>query len=640
LTQEGRELALAAEAQRRKLLAEFLVDPKTKPQERIDFYKKCEASPAYFFKNVLWTKDPEQRMGCGTDLPLIPYNYILNETKIPHGYFYLSERGGGWVNTWHRNLLTPGESRTLLRKPRRALLSISLTGFYTWAMRFYPGFLSWLSSVGDGEIDSGDNFKALLGKMRYMWKRAHEFYPWLYPELPRWGSSNINKELYIQFPRWEDGDRKFAPECWDNATVGARPSEVAERGGGFIMGIPDEAAWFKDLEGSLENLEESTPNITLCSTAGKNPDVNPFEVRSDGTRGYKVFEVTPLMNPMMMDGAHFDPDSEDLISWMRQIRSPHTNERLERNPRDVFERNVNGNPKGTAGSRVLSAFSSKRNVGSKNPASSTFDLRDPRWTTEIWYDAGRGDPWACWWVQVSEETGDVHVVDFWMRSGVTIEWWIPLWMGWNPATRDHWITQPQRLPWRDQVIGSYGPDDLAVMKDWFQYYSQPGVVRPTYARGGSDSRAHGPVAKHSVESLLQVYGIIPRSQGMSHKRQAFIDHANLVMPRVKIAGRIADRRPISGGRTYPSATNIFLNWEFLPPTPRGMEEKPAHDINSHGGTAFLNGSHHLPARVERRWDRRTQTLEVVKRRGRLYTAKRGSGPGTFSGPGPHQDRWE
>lgn len=629
LTPKGRQLRLSMEVERRLALSARLTAQTEKgAEERSKFLACCTADPRFLFRHCLWTKDPERRMGCGTEIPLVPYSYMLDPIPLGKGL-----RGGGWVSDFHRFVKAGKQSRACYTKSRRMLFSITCMGFMAWALRFEPGFHAWASSVREDRIDAGDNFDALFGKLRFFWSKLHEFYPWLYPELPPWGTSSINKEFYVEHPRWEEGPIRVAEGSWGNSIVGCMANEASRRGGAALMGVIDEAAWVEKLAASLDDVEMSTTILVLASSVS-HPE-HPFSKRSDGRHGYETSVTPVLLNPMLMEEGFDDPDGVDFVPWVRKHRSRYICEQIKTLPPDVFERNVNINPRGAAGSRVLNAFTSS-NAGSPREDAPDFDLYDPRLPVEIWFDSGRRDAWAVWWVQIADMTQQVRLVDFWMREDVSVEWWLPLILGWPPEARDKWVTLPDRQQWKSRVPWPYGDEDFDVARTWNRRYSMPGAKRPKIAYTDTSASQRQPNFHLTVQEILAYYGISCGIVQSSRNVEAFIDHANLVIGRTKIEGRIADRHPVSGGVSFPTPVQCFSHWEWLPSTPKDPKPHPAHDIYSHPCTAFVHGVQHLPATIPHKFglgdDGRPLAIPVAGPR-TLVKVRTMSQPGSmFSGP--------
>ncbi len=595
LDPEARAARIEEEMEARLRLSRLLLKPEN-DQEREDFIARCAKDPCFFARHVIWTMDPERNIsGKHTEIPMIPFAWITE------GVEWKGRICGGWLTRWHQALqnFKPGTKvRLLEEKTRRMSLSIASVIFYLWGLRFHPGFHVWMSSDNEEAIDHGEDWDAWFAKLRSMWRKAHQFYPWLYPDLGKVGSS-YNKERYIEFAPWRVGDKEVAKECWGNKVRGLTPNEVSGRGGASIMGFIDEAGWIEKLDAFLDNIEQMTPFLVLASTPPADA-AHPYATRADGEYGYDVSSVHWIMSPVTASGLYWDEEADYRGPWTERWRSPAYNEILRTQPTHVVARNHDLDYRSVAGDRVFTSFT---------PAPSTqedTDLWDPRWPLEIWYDVGRRDPWACLWVQVSDATGEVRIVDYWMRSGVSVEWWIPIWLGWNPDNEAAWRTFPDMRPWKQSVPWRYGPEDKALMRRWHRRFGGRGEVgeytphntlRPRQVVQDAAGKSHSPVALASVEEIVSGYGLNVLSSATAHNLDVWLEHANSVLTRTVISPHMQDQRPFSGGTRFHSLKDSFLSWRWLPATPREGKPKPEHSIHSHVCTAFVYGAMQLPQRI-------------------------------------------
>lgn len=597
LAPSDRRRRILSEMERRLRLSRFLLDP-ANAGDRDLFVLKCRDDPAYFFRNVLWTKDPERNMCDQVEIPMIPFAYMVQEVPCPGG-----KKGGGWLTRWQsaiQGYIGGRKVRFLEEKTRRTLLSISLCGFLLWGLRFVPGFYAWISSGSEEAIDHGEDWDALFAKVRYMWTKAHEFYPWLYPELPPVGTSSVNKDRYIEFPKWQIGEVEVAPECWGNKLRGLTPNEVSGRGGAALFGFIDEAGWIDNLDAFLDNIEQLTPVLILASTPP--PDsAHPFARRANGEFGYDVSSVHWTMNPVMAGDLRWDDEAEYRGPFTARWRSPFYDEILRTQPSHVVARNYDLDYRGVAGDRVLVGFDPAPKLPAGTPPDA--DLYDPSWPLEIWFDVGRRDPWACLWVQISDATGEVRIVDYHMRAGVTVDWWIPIWLGWNPDSMNEWRSFPDMRPWKEVVPWRYGPEDIELLRRWSRRYGvRPGEgsrasLRPRRFVMDAFGRSHSAAGLASVEDILNRYGLSVVSSSTAHNLEHWIEHANFVLRRTVISPHLRSVCPVSGGVRYPSLTDSFLSWRWLAPTARNDRQQPEHSIHSHVCTAFVYGAMQLPQTV-------------------------------------------
>lgn len=602
LTLETRIQTLENEIVRRHKLSEFLLKPEN-GAEREKFMARCQSDPAFFMENCIWSKDPERRMGLGLELPLIPYSYMTEGVSLKEGV-----EGGGWLKRWMKGLdRRPGEEiRLLEEKGRRILMSIFAMAFFVWGFRFYPGFDAWVSSDNDKAIDNGEDWNSLLGKFRFMYKMVHRYFPWMMPELAKKGDPK-NKENYIEFADWKIGPRKIAEEVWGNKIQGFVPNDVAGRGGAALMGFIDEAGWINSLGEFLDSIEQMTPFLILASTPPSGAE-HPFARRALGEFDYNISTAHWTMNPAMAEGIYWDAKGDYRGVYTENWRSLYYDSKLKNQPSHIIARNYDLDYRSTTGSRVFVSYDPTQTCGDSDPKAEDFDFYDQNWRLEIWVDVGRRDPWACLWVMISDMTGEIRIVDYWMRSDVTIEWWIPIWLGWNPHTMESWRTFPDYRQWRQSVPFPYNEEDLKLMQLWHKRFgSRPDTgeftqfnsLRPQQVVIDMQARQRTPGTPRTVEQIAMQYGIPIRCVTTAHNMEASIDHAASVLMRTKIAGRIGNRHPESGGTRYPSLNECFLHWKWLDATERESHPKPSHDIYSHPMTAFIYGALGLPAKTDR-----------------------------------------
>lgn len=601
LTPEGREKMLRSEARRRQLLAERLMEPEA-GDLRAAFEAKCAASPEFWWKNCVWTQDPEGRMGLGQDLPFKPFTYQLKRRPAPPGYGD-GRPIGGWVESWTRALRSGKRARLLHTKSRRARFSISTAGMNVWGLRFWPGWKAIVGSDEDGAVDNAaGDWNSIFGKARYIWDMCHKFFPWMYPALPPMSKTPLNKQGYIKFPELDDP--RFAAMLL-NEVAGVLPSEISKRGGAALITWIDEAAWVKKLAEFLETAGPMSTILILGSTPPEDTS-HVFQQIAEGLLDWPSDAVHWLMDPVLVEGLRFDSGGEYRGPWTQRWRSNIYDQILREEDPHAVARNWDINPQSTAAAPVFVTFDAESQVTSEDPHAHDYDLYDPSKPLYIWADVGWGDPWACWWVQSSDATGEVNLVDFWMRAGVHAEWWLPLWFGWDPDLKiagkvveggniGRWRNVPERLPWAEAVPQAYGREDLEVMRYW------RGKVKPkAIILDASGTQHHGATRWSVVERIQQYQTADVWPVTMAHHMEDMISHSNLVLRRARLSGRIARRRPKSGGVSYVSPLAVLTNWRRLESTERGSPAKPIHDKHSHGGTAIIYGTSVLPAAVEQR----------------------------------------
>jgi hypothetical protein len=387
-------------------------------------------------------------------------------------------------------------------------------------------------------------------------------FPWMYPSLPALSKTPTNKQGYIKFPPLEDP--RFAA-LLSNEVAGVLPSEISKRGGAALITWIDEAAWVKKLAEFLETAGPMTLILILGSTPPEDTS-HVFQRIAEGALDWPSDAVHFLMDPVLLEGLRWDHGGEYRGQWTQQWRTNTYDQILREEDPHSVARNWDINPQSTAAAPVFLTWESVGQVSSEDELSSDFDLYNPDLPLWIYYDIGWGDPSACWWVQTSDQTGEVNLVDFWMRQGVHAEWWLPLWFGWDPDVTvggktlaggaiPTWRNIPERLPWPDAVPQAYGVEDLAVMRYWHNKVSPQGIILDA-----SGKQHHG-ATRYSVVERLSLYKtakIIPVS--MAHHMEDMISHANMVLRRTRLSGRIAKRRPKSGGVSFVSALQVLTNW--------------------------------------------------------------------------------
>jgi len=624
LTPEGREKKLTQEAYRRKLMFEKLAEPHN-GHLRKAFMQRCAGDVTFFARHMIWTQDPEGRMGLGTDLPYIPFQYTLRRLPLPPGYGD-GRPIGGWLSSWQQALHHGDRVRLLHTKSRRARFSINASIANAWGLRNWVGWKSILGSDEEGAVDNAaGDWNSIMGKIRYIWDMCHRLAPWYYPALPALSKSPYNKQNYIKFP--QEDDPAFAAFLM-NEIAGVLPSEVAKRGGAALIAWIDEAAWVKKLKEFLETAGPMVRVLILGSTPSDDTN-HSFQQIADGILDWPVDVVHWIMDPVLLGGLRWDAEGQHRGTWTQKWRSNFYAQTLREEESSAIARNYDINPTDTAAAPVFLGWSSDQ-VSSEDPAEQDYDLYDPEKPLWIYADIGWGDPWACWWVQTSDRTGEVNLVDFWMRAGVTGEWWLPLWHGWNPDSYHRgevsvpggavskWRNSPERLPWRQAVPHDYTEDDMEIMRYWHKRVNPQGIIIDA-----SGKQHHGASRWSVVERLTEGYNckVIPVS--MAHHMEDMIAHSNMVMKRVRLSGRIAKRRPRSGGKVWPSALGTISNWRRLESTERGSPAKPLHDAHSHGGTALVYGFSQLPASVRQEGKPgKERSLGSRRLRGKMVTHRK------------------
>jgi len=617
LTHEGREKVLREEARRRQLLAERLMEPSS-GDLRAAFDAKCAADPEFFWRNCVWTQDPENRVGLGQDLPFKPFTYQLRRRPAPPG-FGDGRPIGGWIETWTKALRSGKRARMLHTKSRRARFSISTAGMNCWGLRYWPGWKAIIGSDEEGAVDNAaGDWNSILGKLRYIWQMWHQFFPWQVPALPQLSKTPRNKQGYIKFPYTDDPAFQAVLE---NEAAGVLPSEISKRGGASLITWLDEAAWIKKLKEFLETVGPMTTILILGSTPSDDMS-HPFQQIVDGVYDWPVDVVHHLMDPVLLSGLEWDEHGAYRGPWTQRWRTNVYKQILREEDSHTIARNWDINPQSTAAAPVFVTFDAETQVTSEDPTAKDFDLYDPYKPLYVWADIGWGDPWACWWVQTSDATGEVNLVDYWCRAGVHAEWWLPLWFGWEPDTYRNgkvaipggnigrWRNAPERLPWSEAVPQEYSQEDLDVMRYWRGKVSPKAIILDA-----SGKQHHGATRWSVVERLLEYRTADVWPVSMAHHMEDMISHANMVMRRARIAGRIAKRRPKSGGVTYVSGLSVLTNWRRMESTERGSPAKPLHDQHSHGGTALIYGASQLPAAVDQRGPRGDERIVGGKAHG-------------------------
>lgn len=549
---------------RRKELAERLLDPRNPNllAERTAFKHACAADPVRFMRNCIWTRDPEGPITRPRELPLVPLRFQIDN----------------WVKPWHDGLYQRRQ-RCVHEKTRRNLFTITLAAFATWGFRFIPGWKNWFASYEDSMVDNLDEWDSLFAKVRYMWTKCVEFYPWLFPVLP--DHTDVNKKGYLKFPEWRDGGHEIDRACWGNEILGLNPSDVAGRGRGCGWGAMDEASWVDELEATLDSIESMTPHLVLGGTPPKNAQ-HPFAIIVKQGGAWLKNTAHWTHNAGNIENIRWDPEAETRGPWTEKWRNPWYERILEENRgrEHIVSRNYDLDYEASASGRVFLGFMPSFQVGSTDPAADDYDLYDPSWPLYCWFDTGRGDPWAWWWVQISDQTGEIRVVDYYMRDDVTVDYFAPMIGGWNFDQRASWLTAPDRLPWRQAVPWRYTAEEERIIRRWY------GRVRPKWLRGDDDVKSRHGSSLHTMATILGAYKHVVISSSMAHNREKWIEHANACLPHVRISGFLKNYRPKD---RWPSAEDVFMYWSRLASTEAGREAKPRHDDYSHPGTAFVYG---------------------------------------------------
>jgi hypothetical protein len=556
-----------------------------KPELQPIFKLKCSQDVEFFMSNCIWTRDPEGKMGLGRQLPLILFDYMKTH----------------WIRPWVRSL-TKHRSRRAHEKGRRMRMSIDRMAFEVWKLRYLPGSHSWVATDTIDMLDQGEDWNSLFGKFRYMWRMCREAYPWMFPELPI--HTEVNKAKYIRFPEWKVGGRPCDRAVWGNELYGFLPSEVGGRGGASRSGFVDEAGWCKDLAKFLDSIEDMTPDLVLASTPPEEI-THPFSVKVHETLGYEVSTSHWTHDPVKSQGVYWDEEADHRGPHTQKWRSPAYEQELRDRTSQEVARNWDIDYMATAGLRCFLNFQTEVNCGSKDPNDPTFDLYDPSLPVQVWYDVGRGDPWSYIWVQEDMRKGHLNIVDYWMKDDVTMHWWVPLLLGWSWDQKRNWKTQPEKLPWIEAVPWRYSDEEQEIIRRWHkrrhwapngQYYKGPDLLI-----GDFQGAARTATDLHTVEERFDHYGVFCQSAPVSHKMDRLIEHADEVMLRTRISGRLVGVKPC--GR-WPSVDECFHYWRRMESLETGREAKPLHNEFSHTGTAFVYGSRWLPLHLGARLDKK------------------------------------
>lgn len=584
---DTRKEFLEAEARRRYRLYKVLgegKDPVTGKRYRDDeilekrdvFKRTCAQDPVFFSDNCIWTRDPEGKVGFNE--PLVPLVLFKYEKDL-------------WFEPWIKALSSPG-SRTR-DKSRRMRASIDRMVFEIWAFRFLPGSTAWVSSDKVEKIDRWYDFDSLLGKFRVMWDCCVDFLPWLFPELPP--HSEWNQLMYLRFPEWKEGGKSIDPEVHGNQLKGVLPADP--RGGAAARGFGDEAGYILHLKDLLDGAGSMTRDLELVSSAP--PDVSNLFWRRRDLKGVEHNVAPWWMNPMNVLGLHWSDGKtakhgdmypgEMRGPWTRKWRSDWLNGEYAKSTSTEAARNIDIDPLAAAGSRVFLNFDPLRVCGQKEPKDPTWDLYDPNLELQVWYDPGRGDPWAFIWVQLDYEKGFVNIVDYDMSSDKTIHYFVPMFLGWPWERKALWRTAPEAQPWAQVVPWSYDEDRIARIKRWNgRRHHRGGRVKMLW--GGYDSKSHNPTDLYSVEERLARYDLYSDAVPSSYNRDNFLERTDEILLRTRISGFLVGFRPEGRHPAINEALSMWRRHESSDRSRPGKAPDPIHDENSHPCTAFMHGA--------------------------------------------------
>jgi hypothetical protein len=566
---------IAAVAQKRKALAERMLDPNSPTlfEDRANFKAAVAADPVKFFRNCIWTRDPEAPVHRPRELPLLPYRFQVEN----------------WIRPWHRGIYEDRQ-RAAHEKTRRNLFTITIAGFELWAFRFLPGYKSWIATYKEKMVDNLDEWDSLFAKLRYMYRKCRQFYPWLFPALP--SNSEHNKKMYLKFPRWEEGGEAIDEAMWGNEIIGCNPSDVSERGGACTRGVLDEAGWIADLDSFFDSIDDMTPHLIIGSTPPENAQ-HPFARIVKQAGGYEKNTAHWTHNPTRVAGIHWDEEADMRGPWSEKWRNPWYQQRLDENRGKLYivSRNQDLDYEAAAGGKVFLGFSPSNQMGGDHPTDDDWDLYDPDWPLYVWFDLGRGDPWAFIWVQVSDVTNEIRIVDYYMRDNVTADFFAPMLGGWNFDRRQDWITAPDRMPWRSAVPWRYAEEEERIIRRWY------GRKSLRWMRGAYDAHSRQSNSLHTVASIFQAYGFDVMGSHPAHQMEKWIDHGNACLPYVRVSGFLKGYRPQD---QWPAIDEVFTYWSRMDSTEAGRAAKPKHDDYSHPGTAFIYGCQQISQPKPRR----------------------------------------
>lgn len=600
LSRYTREERLKKEIHRRRRLSQLLangIDIDTKKQKwapreitkkREAFKRACAADPIFEIENTLWTRDPEGRMGLGKQLPMILFDY---QRKF-------------WIEPWTKDL-DRMHVRRIHKKDRRMRMTITRMAFEKWKFRYVPSSHSWVCTDKDSTLDSGEDWNSLFGKFRFFWKMARTYYPWLYPPLP--SHSDVNKAKYLRYPEKDyDTGRTLEEDrlVIGNEIYGDLPSDVAMRGGAAGEGFVDEAAWIEKLEKAVGSFDDMTPKISYVSSPGPNRKVYFERAASGELLGFEINKVTWLMDPEKVAGIMWAtsemeewPYAGEYRGHSKLWRSPAYRDGAKGKTPEEMARNWDGDCSATAGGKVYRNYNPDVVCGSTDPEHPSYDLYDPNLELQVWVDVGRDDPWSFIWVQIDRKLGWVNIVDYWMKRDVTVHWWVPLLKGWPLRAKDKWVSAPEALPWNMVVKRWYTAPEEKIIDYWYKRRIQRHQgAKIALMCGDFIGSAHGFTDLMSVGERVQHYQIPWQSHSVSHQMDALYEHADEVMLRTRISGRLVGIRPEG---LWPSIDDCFLFWRRGESSEsRHTPAKPLHDEYSHTGTAYLYGARYLPATIQ------------------------------------------
>lgn len=541
---------------------------------RKEFRDACAVDPVFLMENVLWARDPENRMGCGKDLPLVVMEYARK----------------AWIENWLKGFnRKPGEEvRWAMDKTRRLRMSIYLMAMEFWAFHFVPGSIAWIAREKESMVDNGKDWNSLLGKFRYFQRHARRYYPWMIPDLP--DHTEWNQQLQLRYPeRMEGGTKGQATDerLWGNELIGATPSTVGSRGGAASRGRIDEAAHSMDLPKYMDEIQDMTPDLALVSTPSEDKE-HYFAKCVFEMPGWTRVSVHWKQVADRVQGIRWEKDAEWRGEWTQRWRTKWYEDLAETRTSQEIAKNHDLDYESTAGSRIFLNFRRDRVCGSTDPRDPTYDYYDKSNELQVWYDPGRGDPWALIWVQLDKKNGWVNIVDFWMKADITVHWWVPLLLGWPTDRMDRWLTAPEALPWSSVVPWGYTPQERRIIERWSsRRYDKGGRI--SIMNGDYDGAIRSSGDLYSVEERLMAYGIPVQSVPSSWKRNVWLEKADEVLLRTRISGFLVGMKP---GGIWPSIDETFAFWRRQSRSEKSdRPAKPRHDAYSHAGSAWSYGSH-------------------------------------------------
>lgn len=435
---------------------------------------------------------------------------------------------------YYQNEFTRGKGRQTLfiEKSRGIGFSWVMAACIVWSWLFREGYSCLLGAVLLDDIDNGGQGATLnchMGRMRYIIDRLPE---WMRPVGIE--SEVYNKKLLLS-----------NPEKVNNTITGRQMGPNLGRMGRFSEVFLDEIAHTDSFDEAIASVGQTTRRIVMGTTP-KGRDTASARMRFSG-QSMKIMLIHWTSNPMLD------------VEWYWGERSDPT----MTPEKAASELDISYDL--SAANRIFRTF---------DPAVNIADLDyDPHLPLHVAIDPGADDECSIHWIQPCRLDKTYRIVDSVCYRGKYGSWFVPMLLGHFPP-----VDIQTGLPWNMDDYDDQARAIVALHGTW-------NPIDEAY--GGDDGNAKTQVVDYSLFNLWYAYGVAKVFGGILGVKHGdkleSIRRAEIAMPRVRIARRIAEQRTQTS--LTPTIVEAFqqYTWEDRAKPGGGTSGKarPKHDIYSH-----------------------------------------------------------